>query len=95
MVTLIAVYDSDGLVGRCDARCYKAHELECACICGGANHGAGLDQAMENTRQLAESWLEEYTREHGLSDWWSEVPARAPVQLSLIEEIEEVSIERD
>lgn len=93
MVTLIEVYNSDGLVGRCDAKCYKAHEPECTCVCGGANHGACLNQAMENTRQLAETWSEAYAREHKLDDWWSKVPARAPVQLSLIEEIEEVSVE--
>jgi hypothetical protein len=58
MVTLIAVYDSEGCQGRCDAHCYEASEPGCICICGGRNHGAGLDQAAGNTRQLAQSWLE-------------------------------------
>lgn len=84
MTTLIAVYNSEGLVGRCDAKCYNAHEPQCACICGGANHGRGLDQALDNTRQLAESWLDEYARANKLTDWRAEVPARAPIQLSLL-----------
>lgn len=59
MTTLIAVYNSDGCVGRCDARCYEAAEEECDCICGGRNHGAGQERALGNTRELAESWLEQ------------------------------------
>lgn len=39
--TLIAVYDSDGCQGRCDAKCYDAHEPDHECICGGRSHGAG------------------------------------------------------
>ncbi|MCI4360648.1 MAG: hypothetical protein L3J91_03010, partial [Thermoplasmata archaeon] len=41
MTTAIAVYDSDGCVGRCDARCHEATSDACRCICGGALHGAG------------------------------------------------------
>lgn len=59
MTTLIAVYNSDGCVGRCDARCYNAAEEPCDCICGGRNHGAGIEQATGNTRELAESWIEQ------------------------------------
>ena len=59
MTTLIAVYNSEGCVGRCDARCYEAAEPDCDCICGGRNHGAGKEQAIDNTRELAEKWLEQ------------------------------------
>jgi hypothetical protein len=55
MTMLIAVYNSDGCQGRCDARCYDAAEEQCDCICGGRNHGAGQEQALDNTRELAES----------------------------------------
>ena len=58
MTTLIAVYTSEGCVGRCDAKCYDAAEEECDCICQGGNHGLGRQQAIDNTRELAESWLE-------------------------------------
>jgi hypothetical protein len=57
VTTLIAVYTSSGCVGRCDAKCYEAQEDECNCICQGRNHGAGLQQAIGNTRELAETWL--------------------------------------
>ena len=59
MTALIAVYNSEGCVGRCGARCYAAAEPDCDCICGGRNHGAGKEQALDNTRELAESWLEQ------------------------------------
>jgi hypothetical protein len=59
VTTLIAVYNSEGCVGRCNARCYEAAEPDCDCICGGRNHGAGKQQATGNTRELAESWLQQ------------------------------------
>jgi hypothetical protein len=52
MTTLIAVYNSDGCVFRCDARCYEAVDPECDCICGGRNHGVGRARAVENTAEL-------------------------------------------
>lgn len=52
MTTLISVYNSDGCQGRCDAKCYDAQGETCNCICGGKNHGAGLKQAIENTREM-------------------------------------------
>lgn len=46
---MIAVYDSRGCVGRCDATCHAARAgSKCVCICGGRNHGAGLRQALAN-----------------------------------------------
>lgn len=58
MTTLIALYGSEGCIGRCDAKCYDAHEVDCDCICGGRNHGAGKNQAVDNTREMAEQWIE-------------------------------------
>jgi hypothetical protein len=57
MVTLISYSNSGGEQGRCDAKCYEATKPECDCICGGANHGAGLQQAIASTRELAQSWI--------------------------------------
>jgi hypothetical protein len=64
MTTLIAVYNSDGCVGRCDAKCYNAKGDKCECICGGANHGVGLKQADANTQKMAEKWIEEWNATH-------------------------------
>jgi hypothetical protein len=68
VATLIAVYNSEGCVGRCDAKCYEATSAECDCICGGRNHGAGRQKAMDNTRAYCEEWIEAYQKEHGLED---------------------------
>ena len=59
MTTLISYQSSGGDQGRCDAKCYEAREPDCDCICGGRNHGAGKQQAIENTREMAETWLEQ------------------------------------
>jgi hypothetical protein len=58
VTALIAVYTGDGCVGRCDAKCYHAWGPECHCICQGVNHGVGRQEAIENTRELGETWLE-------------------------------------
>lgn len=51
MSTAIAVYNSEGCVGRCDAKCHNAVEPACDCICGGRLHGVGAECAIEqNTR---------------------------------------------
>jgi len=66
MTTLISFSSSSGQQGRCDAKCYDAKESECDCICGGRNHGAGRDKAIENTRVLAEQMIDEYAQVHGI-----------------------------
>ena len=58
MTALIAVYTGDGCAGRCDAKCYNAWGPECRCICQGGNHGVGRQEAIDHTREQAESWLE-------------------------------------
>jgi hypothetical protein len=64
MTTLIAVCNSSGYVGRCDARCYNALDKECDCICGGANHGKGRAVAVENAKKHADEWLAKYKETH-------------------------------
>lgn len=56
-MTLIQVSHSDGTTRRCDARCYRAKNAKCHCVCGGANHGVGLQKALEQTSQMAEAYL--------------------------------------
>jgi transketolase len=52
MTTVLAVYNSEGCVGRCDANCHQARSADCDCICGGKNHGKGLQQAIANNHEL-------------------------------------------
>lgn len=47
-MTLISLYNSEGCIGRCDAKCYNAKDPHCNCICGGKNHGAGKHKALQN-----------------------------------------------
>lgn len=54
MATVIAVYNSEGCVGHCDARCHEAKGFDCKCICGGANHGVGLKIAQEDSQYIAD-----------------------------------------
>jgi hypothetical protein len=69
MSTLISAYNSDGCIGRCDAKCYDAKKPECDCICGGKNHGIGRNKAIENTGELAEQWIERYKQQHNVERW--------------------------
>ncbi len=74
MATLIAVYNSEGCVGRCDAKCYNAVCEDCQCICGGVNHGVGQKIATENTQEMAEAWIDAWEREHPNEQWDFVVP---------------------
>lgn len=38
----------------CDQRCYDARRLGCSCVCGGANHGLGLEHATERHAATAD-----------------------------------------
>jgi len=42
---------------RCDARCHNATKPRCRCVCGGVNHGVGLEKARANTEQLTDEQL--------------------------------------
>lgn len=83
MSTLIAVYNSEGCGGRCDAKCYNAIHPECDCICGGMNHGKGEDHAIENTRDCVEQWVEDFAQKKGLKDYTYQTNQNLIDQLSL------------
>lgn len=77
MATLIAIYSGRHCIGRCDAKCYAAKPGPCDCICGGKNHAAGIDQALDNTRDHCQEWLAIYAKEKGLAHYTSEVSNEA------------------
>lgn len=53
MTTVIAVYNSEGCVGRCDAKCHNATSPECEWIRGGRLHRVGAPNAVAvNTERL-------------------------------------------
>lgn len=51
--------NSDG-TRRCDSRCYNARGHRCECICGGVNHGSGLQVAQDHVRRMGEGLLEAF-----------------------------------
>lgn len=60
MPTLITVYITG--MGRkrqrrCDAKCHNATKPRCRCVCGGVNHGVGLDKARANTKEITDEQL--------------------------------------
>lgn len=57
MTTLIQITDRSGRRQRCHAECYNARGNHCTCICGGTNHGVGLQQAIHNTRKFCHNWI--------------------------------------
>lgn len=61
---LISYGTTGGAKGSCDAKCYDAKHPDCDCICGGRNHGVGLAQAIENTREIVEKELDSMKKEY-------------------------------
>lgn len=80
MSTLIAVYNSEKCIGRCDAKCHNAVQPDCDCICA-----VGPQKAAENTREMAELWLERYAEEKGLEPGSFKVVKGDYMQLGLFE----------
>lgn len=59
MTTVISYSNSAGEHRRCDANCHDASKQDCSCICGGMNHGGGLQQAVANTCDWAAKMVEQ------------------------------------
>jgi len=57
MVTLISSTSSDGKHRVCCDICYNAKGPTCTCVCQGLNHGVGLDQAIQNTKELGDELI--------------------------------------
>lgn len=62
MTTLIAAYNSDGCIGRCDAKCHNATQPRCTCICGGRNHGIGEAKAQETQWEITDDDIKEWLK---------------------------------
>lgn len=48
MTNVLQAHNTAGFARRCNATCYNAKTPTCNCICGGRNHGVGLQQAVAN-----------------------------------------------
>ncbi|MFV2172285.1 hypothetical protein ACFHW2_12125 [Actinomadura sp. LOL_016] len=57
MTAVLTVRVGGAVAGSCGRSCYDAEHDDCHCICEGMNHGAGLEQAVANTREHAAAWL--------------------------------------
>ena len=57
MASVMSVSAPEGRNTRsCGSQCHNAKHTECSCICGGVNHGVGLNEAIDNTRLLMETF---------------------------------------
>jgi hypothetical protein len=83
MTTLIAVYQGDRMIGRCDARCYQARSHACKCVCHGNNHAAGYARALEQTLRHGQAWLDRYLAERSLTRDGITVTGRGLTQLEM------------
>lgn len=57
MTALLLIRRGGDIVGQCDAKCYEAKHSVCTCVCEAANHQVGREQAVINTRAMAEGWV--------------------------------------
>lgn len=58
MSTVIIYRITSRRIRKCNAGCYNAHGDVCHCICGGINHGVGLEKALENGHKVVEQLLQ-------------------------------------
>jgi len=57
MDNVIEVWEHGELKNFCGPECYDAPLSRCNCMCGGANHNAGQEQAELNAAISGEEWL--------------------------------------
>ena len=75
----VATYNSERCTGRCEAKCYEAITGNCDCICRRRKHGAGVERAPENTRELAAEWLTTWKQAHSDTCYWAVPAAQLPL----------------
>lgn len=59
MATVIYSKTGSQRARTCNAICHDAKKPDCSCICGNNNHGKGLGQARENTKELEQKLFAE------------------------------------
>ena len=68
MTTVIVVYNSEGVVGRCDAKCHEAKPgSSCDCVCGGAMHACGAANAGEHFQKALDN-IREWAKDNPAPD---------------------------
>ena len=83
MATVMSWGNSDGIKGRCDAKCHEAREPQCDCMCGGRFHGAAL-QPGGLEKALHDFWDEVWQRAKKRAEEEGLFLEAAPVQLPLL-----------
>lgn len=69
-MTVMSWHNSEGCVGRCDAKCHNAKSPHCDCMCGGAYHGSALNGTFDEIRQHHGNLLQEAmdrAKQHGVT----------------------------
>lgn len=60
--------NSEGIKGRCDAKCHNAVTPECDCMCGGRYHGKGRDGTLEQVLREDGDRILEYARRRAAAE---------------------------
>jgi hypothetical protein len=75
-MTALLIVRSVGATARwCGADCYDAKHEACTCVCAGACHGIGRDQAAAKARELAGRWIDAARARGERIDEWELTPA--------------------
>ena len=73
----------EGITAVCDARCFHAFRDECHCICAGANHKRGQNNALGNARAHGREWAKAFADKLGIEEYDLEFFYAQPLQLAM------------
>jgi len=59
MTALFTIWTNDGRRSACDEPCYNAYDAHCSCVCGGRNHGLGIQRAAQQTARFLPQWVQD------------------------------------
>jgi hypothetical protein len=84
MTTVMQWGNSDGIKGRCDAKCHNAASPDCDCMCGGRYHGSGRNGTFEEVRRQHGTEILEAAKARAQAEGWN--LAEFPEAMTLFDE---------
>lgn len=67
-MTVMSWGNSEGVKGRCDAKCHNASEPHCDCMCGGRYHGTTRNGTFDEVRKAHGQEILESARERAAAE---------------------------
>lgn len=84
-MTVMSWGNSEGIQGRCDAKCHNAKCATCHCMCGGRYHGTVRNGTFEEVRRAQGEQILEDAKQRAEAEGWDLHASQLLIQRSFFE----------